>query len=660
MMKRLLATLLGLALCAELAPNIAQGQQQILPTKRGYQVLSYKLLLDWRPVFQNKNQLFSGVNEITVTTMQSDVVFDAMEMRIDSIKVSGVAVTPVPQPIGDTLVVPLGPPMPVTTPIPIQIYYTHTTAIDSGIYFYPKGWYYYSWGDSTFVEEDLAYTMSESSDARKWMPCNDEPYYKANSAISVIVPRMYSAQSNGTLQSVDTNVDGSLQFNWVSDRPIATYLMCASASVFTQWQGSYARLSNLLDTVPVVYFAWPVDYAGTGLYQAQSAYHNTPLMLAAFSKLFGEYPFKQYGQVTLSPFGYGGMEHQTMTSMERPILDGRNEDVIAHELFHQWFGDKTTCETWADIWLNEGFATFGEALWEENVRGLEGYDGVINAKAKEFLHPSNPYYVDTIPIYNPPLVEMFRKNYLTVYNKPGVMLHMLRRVLANDTLFFNTLRDYSSAFAYTTANTFQFMDFFVARAGALSPIDLRTFFNEWLFRPDWPVYQVGWAQSNGKLFVRVTQSQDSSHLYTMPLHFKAISGQDTTVLTFVNDRQSQLFTAQVSTPIEKLMFDTEAVVLAQATVTPDPTLGVQTGLTSEGFLRAQVDASLLKLSFAPVVGEGAGLQILDVLGRIIARRDVPLGETTLSLPVQELASGAYFVRLRDGAGEHTTRFQVEK
>ncbi len=670
MMNRLLTVLLGLALCAELVPNIARCQQQILPTKRGYQVLSYKLLLDWRPIFKNKNQRFSGVNEITVSTTQSEVVFDAMEMRIDSIKVSGVDVTPVPQPIGDTLIVPLGPPAPFPTPSTIKIYYTRTSATNDAMFYYPKRTYAGPGpvGDSVFTLEDLAYTMSEPLDAHKWMPCNDEPYYKANSAISVIVPRTYSAQSNGTLQSVDTNTDGSLQFNWVSDRPIATYLMCASASVWAEWRDYYHRISNPLDSVSVVYFAWPADYAATDTtgiaHNARYAFRNTPKMIAAFSKLFGEYPFLQYGQVPVQPFGYGGMEHQTMTTIDRSILHGTNEDVISHELFHQWFGDKTTCETWADIWLNEGFATFGEAIWEEAVNGESTYSHYVGQQAYGFFHPYAPRGdVNNIPTYNPPIANVF--NDPTTYLKPGCMLHMLRRVLNDDTLFFNTLRDYSNAFAYTTANTWQFMDFVVPRAGALAPVNLNTFFNEWLFWPDWPVYKIGWKQSNGKLLVHVTQQQDSTHLYTMPLRFKAIAGQDTTLLMFVNDKQSQIFTATLSKPITRLVFDSEAVVLSQSTLAPDatlvdPTLGVQDGSTSEGFLRVDVAMGILKLSFAPIAGERGELQILDVLGRIIARRDVPSGAATLTLPMEELASGAYFVRLTDGAGEHTTRFQVEK
>ncbi|MDP4199244.1 MAG: M1 family aminopeptidase [Bacteroidota bacterium] len=643
---------------------MALAQQQVLPSKRPYTVISYKLSMDWRPMFRNKNELFSGMNEITVSTTQSEIVFDAMEMRIDSITVSGRSVTPVPQPVDDTLTVQLGTPNP--SPFPIKIFYTRTSDTNDAMFFYPKGLYVGKGpiGDSVFVEEDLAYTMSEPSDAHKWMPCNDDPYQKANSSISITVPAGRSAQSNGTLQSTDTNGDGSLTFNWVSDRPIATYLMCASASTWAEWRDYYHRVSNPLDSVPVVYFAWPADYAATDTtgiaHNARYAFRNTPGMLEAFSRLFGEYPFLQYGQVPVQPFGYGGMEHQTMTTIDRSILHGRDEDVIAHELFHQWFGDKTTCETWADIWLNEGFATLGEALWEESRRGRIGYDSIISGKAHEFFHPYNNSIVNNIAIYNPPVAGMFAENYLTVYNKPGLMLHMLRRILNNDTLFFNTLRDYSNAFAYTTANTFQFMDYVTTRVGALAPMELSTFFNQWLFWPDWPQYNIGWKQSGNNLLFHISQTQNPSHIYTEPLRFYAISGLDTMLVTFVNDKQSQLFTAQVNKTINKIVFDTEATTLSQVIVGRDPSLDVQAGADQAGYLRVQVELGSLTLMYAPVIGDHAELEILDVLGRIIERHTVATGSTTLSFSTQALASGVYFIRMSDGAGEHTASFQVEK
>jgi aminopeptidase N len=666
-----------------LTSHLAVAQTQVQPPARPYSVLSYDLLLDWRNVFEQQTQIFSGRNEIQVilTDTTSFIVLDASEMSIDSVSIDGQLIgTPTIK--GDTVAIPLTPAERVKgSRLTLDVSYTRTSSTDDGMNFYPKG-LFVGFGpvhDSVFVEENLAYTMSEPQDAHKWMPCNDNPYNKANSAISIIVPAEYSAQSNGTLQSVDTNADGSLTFNWESDRPIATYLMCADASKWIQWQDYYHRVTNSADSVPVVYFAWPPDYYATdttGLaHNAHYAFRNTPKMIEADSKLFGEYPFKQYGQVPLQPFGYGGMEHQTMTSLDRSILHGTNEDVIAHELFHQWFGDKTTCETWADIWLNEGFATFGEALWEESAHGHDAYDNVILQKASEFFNPRNGY-VTNAPTYNPPVGHMFDTYALLVYNKPGCVLHTLRRMLNNDTLFFNTLRDYSSAFAYTTANTFQFRDFIAQRDSAVAPMDLKEFINEWIFQPDYPVYNIDWTfwaqptnlKDSTYLQIDVSQSQDSTDHYTMPLRFKAVSDVDTTDLVFLNDQRSQSFGAWLNWKdgrahgIASIIFDQNAIPISNVTITAlTPLLKVQQDdATTAGFLQAKLVDESLKLDFAPVVSENAQIELLDLLGRVISRSNVPFGQALLVLSTHGISSGNYFVRLHDGARVETVKFDLEK
>ncbi len=653
-------------------PLAAVAQTPAPSSRRPYEVISYNLTMDWRPVFQNQTQIFSGHNQIAVSLIDttSAIVLDAAEMRIDSVKIQGELI-PTPIAVGDTVSIPLLPAeQQAGTSLTLDVYYTRSSATDDGMYFYPRGLFvgFGAVHDSVFVEENLAYTMSEPSDARKWMPCNDAPYDKANSAISIIVPAGYSAQSNGTLQSVDTNADGSLTFNWKSDRPIATYLMCGDASKWMTWRDYYHRLSNPKDSVPVIYFAWPSDYDATDTtgiaHNAHYAFRNTPKMIANDSRLFGEYPFKQYGQVPLQPFGFGGMEHQTMTSIDRAVLHGNQEDVIAHELFHQWFGDKTTCETWADIWLNEGFATFGEALWEEYAHGESGYERVIQNYTQAYFDPRNwtnpsPSY-DNAPTYNPPVDHMFDSYVPVVYWKPGCVLHTLRRVLG-DSVFFNTLRDYSNAFAYTTANTFQFRDFIEQRDSARSPIDLKDFINEWIFQPDYPIYHFTWSiNQNNLLTIQVDQSQDSTDHYTMPLTFWAMQGPDTTTLVFINNARSQTFTTQLPHPIDTLFFDQEAIPISKYTVTRSANSAVAESSISRDPLRVFTEPGALKLTYAPVVRNGAALKIVDILGRTLSELSLSRGSALSVLPIGELASGDYFVTLNDGPGAQVVKFHWEK
>ncbi|HEX5315416.1 MAG TPA: M1 family aminopeptidase, partial [Candidatus Kapabacteria bacterium] len=366
----------------------------------------------------------------------------------------------------------------------------------------------------------------------------------------------------------------------------------------------------------------------------------------------------QYGQIPLQPFGFGGMEHQTMTSIDRSVLHGNQEDVIAHELFHQWFGDKTTCETWADIWLNEGFATLGEALWEEAANGYTGYEGVIQKYANSYFNPGGGY-INNAPIYNPPLDQMFASYVPLVYWKPGCVLHTLRRVLG-DTVFFNTLRDYSTAFAYTTANTFQFRDFIEQRDSARSPIDLKDFINEWIFQPDYPIYKFTWSvDQNNLLTVHVDQSQDSTDHYTMPLTFWAMQGADSTKLDFINNTRSQTFTAQLPHAINALYFDQEAIPISKFTVFHSTNAVAENGPIAAP-LHVFIEPGALKLTYAPIVTNGAELEIVDVLGRSMSKLSLEYGNALSVIPAGAMTAGDYFAVLHDGTRNETVKFQWTK
>jgi aminopeptidase N len=637
--------------------------------RRPFDVLSFKLFLDWRNVFAHQTQIFSGHNQISLalTDTTSQVLLDASEMLIDTVLVNGVSLSVLPQPDGASqLTIPLPANLRAKgTAITLDIAYHRTETTNDGMYFYPKGLYVGPGqiGDSVFVEENLAYTMSEPLDAHKWMPCMDLPYDKANSAISICVPAGYKAQSNGLLESVVTNSDGSQTFNWKSDRQLSTYLMVADASNFIEWSDEYHRVSDPNDSVRVVYYAWPVDYYQTAVtdgskYNAQYALRRTPEMLAAFSRRFGEYPFKEYGQVPIQPFNYGGMEHQTMTSITRRWLRGFDEDGIAHELMHQWFGDKTTCETWADIWLNEGFASYGEAVWQESLNGDEGYHWVMSGKADGFFQGQN---LD-MPVYNPPIDIIF--NYATTYAKGACVLHMMRRAIDDDTTFFGALRDYSNAFAYTTANTYQFRDFMEARLGAKFPVNFSEFIDEWIFTGGYPSYQIAWRQSeDNRLTIRVVQTQASRDHYTMPLRFRTVATGDTSLAAsekfmVTNDKRTQFFTVQLDRPISNLVFDSSAVILSKYSVTHDATFSGVTSLVDGRYLAVSYEKGFTKLSFSPIVSSGATVRLIDALGRVVEEQNVSSTVTSIRLPETGLPNGNYFVILSDGQSVQTAKVQI--
>ncbi|MFI5264519.1 MAG: M1 family metallopeptidase, partial [Candidatus Kapaibacterium sp.] len=461
---------------------------------RPYDVLKYQLTLDWRKIFATKSQQYSGVNVITVQVTDStpNITLDAGLIKIDSISINGSGLTNISQPTADEkLTIPL--PLNLQTQgneIILRIAYHKDTLVNKGIYFYPKGLYVgILHNDSVFVDQDLAYTMSEPIDAHYWMPCNDQPYDKAESEISIIVPNGIEAASNGTLLSKLPYSPSSTIWNWKSDEPIATYLMVADASTFIHWSETHQRTQTPGDTVHLDYDAWPSDYYQDSItdgswYNARYFLsRNTSAIMTNFESRYGEFPFVKYGQVPVQPFDEGGMEHQTLTTINRSWIRGYDQG-IAHEMSHQWFGDKTTCETFKDIWLNEGFATFSEAIWGEGKGGNDFYMYLIRTKADGYFTGNNHGNA----IYDPPANDVF--NYAISYCKGACVLHMLRRMVG-DSMFFGALRDYSNAFAYTTANTVQFRDFIGQRLG----LDLFEFFDQWIFGALHPVYDIKWSQN---------------------------------------------------------------------------------------------------------------------------------------------------------------------
>ena len=624
----------------------AHSRAMVFPVqpRRQFDVLKYQLTLDWRKIFETKSQQYSGVNNISlvITAKTSEIILDAALMKIDSVRVNGIIVTPAPQPTTDEkLIIPLSTSLQAPgEPITISIGYHKDTLLNSGIYFYPKGTLdAYTHTNTT---EDLAYTMSEPLDAHYWMPCMDLPYDKSESEISIIVPNGIEASSNGTLQSKVPFDSKSTIWHWKSDEPIVTYLMVANASNFIHWGETHKRSNTPGDTVHLDYYAWPSDYYQDSItdgstYNAKHFLGNTSQIMSYLEARYGGFPFVKYGQVPVQPFYYGGMEHQTLTSINRSWLRGYDQG-IAHEMAHQWFGDKTTCDTWKDIWLNEGFATFSEAIWADGWGGNDWYEKVIQSKANDYFSGG----IHDIPIYDPPANNIF--NGALTYAKGACVLHMLRRWVNNDTMFFGAMKDYSNAFAYITVITVQFRDFMSARL----KMDLTEYFDQWIFGKLHPLYDISWAQNaTNRLFLRINQTHDISirDHFTMPVRFFAYHGTVVDTLTFMNDQRSQGFQKMLSFTLDSLTFDEDAVILSHNKMTNAPILAVHsTGdEVSAGFeIYPEMYELLCKIATASAIS--GKIEIYNSVGVRVESAEVGLGQVSKRLDIRNLLTGVYFVR----------------
>jgi aminopeptidase N len=348
-----------------------------------------------------------------------------------------------------------------------------------------RGFYWYSRAQSGY--HVVAYSTTEPSDARYWFPGFDEPWDKAEQGcqINVTVPDSLSACANGLLDSVTANSTAHTKTYWWSEHyPIATYLMVFAASrwsVTKQWFPTSPTESLYIQN-----FVWPEDSV-----EAISAFaHNVDMMnFYSDSNRYGAYPFEKYGMVEAYPFQWGGMENQTMTMIHNYWVTSGSDNGIAHEMSHQWWGDMVTCLDWRNIWLNEGFATYSDELYDYHQHGRGSFRSLIAGRAQDYFDEEAG---DLHPIYNPPYPNhLFDWGHS--YCKGAWVQHMLRyvegdTVFLSPGIFFRALRAYGDSFKYGGATTDDYRRIHERMTG----LDLGWFFNEWVYMAGYPQYTINW------------------------------------------------------------------------------------------------------------------------------------------------------------------------
>ncbi|MCF7823019.1 MAG: T9SS type A sorting domain-containing protein [Candidatus Marinimicrobia bacterium] len=364
------------------------------------------------------------------------------------------------------------------------------------------------------------YTNSQPYDARDWWPCVDYPRDKADSVdIFVTFNDVYTVASNGKLMSTIDNGNNTKTWHWHVGHPIATYLVSLSIYDFYEWGMTWVSADQ--DSLPIKFYTYSPPENPSPSYMATN-YRLLPEMLTLYEEQFGPYPFmdEKYGHAEWGE-NYG-MEHQTLTSMGDPT-----ERRVAHELAHMWFGDMITCDTYNDIWLNEGFATYAEALWWERKYGPSGY----KTKIKSFEYFGN----GTIYVENPEVDNIFY--WSLSYAKAAYVLHMLRHVVGDES-FFEILQTYADdpEIKHKTATTEQFKSVCEEVSGR----SLDNFFQQWIYGSLFPQYAVYWAQSDTELLIETTQT---STVFDMPVDFRVTTTNlviDTVLMIDQKDMQFYL------------------------------------------------------------------------------------------------------------------------
>lgn len=592
-----------------------------------FHVSSYVLDLTLAMVDEN----FAGHNAITlVMNAPSDSVsLNQLKLEIDSVVVEGIPRPYLTNDATENLTVRLGSVHPSGDTVHLDVFYRRLPGIARSTL---RLGYYYFRDTIPGLPANLGYTMSEPSNARCWMPCLDEPDEKATSAISVTVPAGYVAASNGRFLGTQDNGNGTTTWRWREDHPIATYLMCATVSRFTVPFVRLARAAG--DTIPVEYFVWARDSLATAAYLP-----TVTRMISNLSALFGPYPWDKYGMSSLSPFAYGGMEHQTITTLNEAVQT--DDDVVVHELAHQWWGDLVTCATWPDVWLNESFATYGEALWHESLGGAPALEAFMLS-----IQDTNAGSWGGA-VYDPQSqgFDLFSS---VVYTKGAWALHALRGVMG-DSAFFRCLRRWRDLYGQSSATTAQFQ----SAVESVTLSEMHWFFDEWIYGKGWPVYSFAFNWADGALAARLVQQQ-SGEVFTMPVRIRAYAhGADTTFAAW-DSLRTQDFRFPLALRPDSVVFDPDHWILHQtgAPVSPPPVPGIPVQIALQQNYPNPFNPSTEITYDLPETAPALSyvtLTVYDAIGRKVATLFEGFqspGVYKVRFEGLRLASGAYFYRLR--------------
>ncbi|MEP7049888.1 MAG: M1 family aminopeptidase [Pseudomonadota bacterium] len=347
------------------------------------------------------------------------------------------------------------------------------------------------------------WTQCQDEDARHWIPCHDKPHIKMTSELKVRVPNGFVVLSNGELIESETPAGKKpWSYHFRLDKPHPSYLLTLVAGNFTIVDDRPADLGKAKQ-VPVRYYVPPARKKDTA-----RSFGETPRMIELFSRITGvPFPWQRYSQIVVSDFIFGGMENTTATTMyehvlldERAALDITSNDLVAHELAHQWFGDFVTCRDWSHAWLNEGFATFMEHVEREDRLGRDEYDYGVSSDTDTYLHEASARYSRPIVCrdYAEP-IDLFDRH---LYEKGGLVLHMLRRELGDET-FWAGVKQYLTSHAYGVVETNDLQRALEAVSGR----SLERFFDSWVYRPGHPELKVKVSWEDGLLSVAVKQTQ---------------------------------------------------------------------------------------------------------------------------------------------------------
>lgn len=486
---------------------------------------------------------------------------------------------------------------------------------------------------STHAGTPVMWSLSEPYGSRDWWPCKNGLDDKADSIdILITTPSQYRAASNGLLQS-ETLIDGGTKkvAHWKHRYPIASYLMCFAVTNYVVFNTTF-QLGNV--SLPMQTYCYPESQASfqNGTKAVQDA-------MQYFTSLFGEYPFikEKYGHVQ---FGWGGgMEHQTASFVVSVV-----NYLTVHELAHQWFGDKITCATWQDIWLNEGFATQLSALYFEKF-----YPQYTIPNRKDNVDYITAEAGGSVKVDDTTNVSRIFSSRLT-YGKGSHLLYMLRWKLG-DSVFFRALQNYQKdpKLVYGFARTADLKKHLEQE----SKQDLTEFFNDWYSGQGHPSYKVEWTPI-GSSYVKIKMSQTTSHpsvsFFEMPVALKFKNATQEKTIVVDNNTNGEIFIKKLDFVADSVFIDPEYWLLTRNNTTIKVLDNSGTQNVVQVFpnpIQNQFYIYLRNFTSPTVT-----INLYNAVGQLLYTKNIPLvnGSEYIEIPSQHLPKGQYHLQIKNTSG----------
>jgi len=508
-----------------------------------YDVLHYLIDLD----LPMTSRYLEGAVTISARSNQdnlTEVDLQLLGLNVDSVKVNGVVATY--NHAGETLNVNLPQPFNLNDSFDIQVGYSGTATGTLG----------FLWSSAI---HNTAHTLGCPYSARRWLPCWDRLWDKADYGVEfyIKVPEEYTVCATGAYLGVQV-AGGYATYHWKHSYPISPYLIHFAASNYVTLNDWYH--ASPTDSIEILYFLWPSDTV-----YAANAFSLMTDMMYFYDSLYGEYPFERYGMDFIFNYYYGGMEHQTLATIDRSWLAGSPPDYfgMAHELSHMWWGDMVTCFGWENVWLNEGFATYSDALYLGRIQGHQAFIDTMLLRRAIYIanENANPH-----SMYNPPPNLLFTWSH--TYYKASWVLHMIRYLCEDDATWLNFMATYRDSFAYGNASTDDINNLMDQLLGG----NYEWFVDEWVYGMGYPRYDILWSKvyetPNWRLIMDIDQIQTiGPSVFHMPLPIGVEYAGGDTILTI--PIQGAPWHHECVLPFEPtgIVVDPETWVIQQNTVT---------------------------------------------------------------------------------------------